>query len=137
MFKVLLSNYSQKDPVTMKKLCIEHKGKSAELEKYLEQNFDNIPSKQEAAMRKLEEEVSMLQEAGIEGLKVESCPSCSTARIIEDPETPVFICTAPECGLEHCRRCWKNQHQPEPCSKVRKADIGETATSRSEQTPKY
>ena len=135
MFKVLCSNYSQKDPETMKKLCLEFEGKSAELEKYLEENFDKIPTKQQAANRKLksklEDEVSMLQEAGVEGLEVESCPSCWAARIIEDQETTVFCCTSSDCGLEHCRKCWMVQHEPEPCTKVRKGDAIKTDTPKT------
>ena len=46
--EILLRNYSEKDPHALKKLCMEYEGRGAELEKYLETNFKNIPTKHQA-----------------------------------------------------------------------------------------
>ena len=50
--EILLRNYSEKDPDALKKLCMEYEGRGAELEKYLETNFQDIPTREEVEQEK-------------------------------------------------------------------------------------
>ena len=70
MKEVLVRNYSEKDEESLEVLCVRYEGKSAELEKYLEQHFKDIPTKMEVeqatARAGLEAELKSLQEAEVE-----------------------------------------------------------------------
>ena len=50
--EILQRNYSEKDPDALKKLCMEYEGRGEELEKYLETNFKDIPTREEAEQKK-------------------------------------------------------------------------------------
>ena len=53
--EILLRNYSERDPNALKKLCMESVGRGAELEKYLEKHFQDIPTREEAGQEKTRE----------------------------------------------------------------------------------
>ena len=50
--EILTRNYSEKDPEALKALCVEYEGRGADLEKYLETYFKDIPTREEAEQRK-------------------------------------------------------------------------------------
>ena len=83
MKEVLVRNYSEKDEESLEVLCVQFEGKSSELEKYLEQHFEEIPTKLEVEQAKaradLEAEMKSLQEAGVDeasSMTIEDCPEC-------------------------------------------------------------
>ncbi|OWF42616.1 E3 ubiquitin-protein ligase [Mizuhopecten yessoensis] len=53
-----------------------------------------------------------------------SCPFCSFATIISNPDDKVFKCLNPECLKESCRLCGEPSHIPLRCNEVEKQ--GET-----------
>ncbi|XP_069117648.1 LOW QUALITY PROTEIN: uncharacterized protein [Argopecten irradians] len=53
-----------------------------------------------------------------------SCPFCSFATIISNPDDKVFKCLNPECLKESCRLCGELNHIPLRCNEVEKQ--GET-----------
>ena len=64
--EILLRNYSEKDPNALKKLCVEYEGRGADLEKYLETNFKDIPTRDEVEqeqqeMRRLSNEAKRIR----------------------------------------------------------------------------
>ena len=42
--EILSRNYSEKDPDSLRNLCVKFEGRSSELEKYIEANFNDIPT---------------------------------------------------------------------------------------------
>ena len=94
-----------------------------ELEQFLRDHESEIPPKLDSARIELETQITELLHAGLEEAEqmvVESCPSCLTPRIIDNPSIKVFLCTSSNCGRESCRNCWELQHVPEPCGKKKK-----------------
>ncbi|XP_041354024.1 uncharacterized protein LOC121371875 isoform X2 [Gigantopelta aegis] len=71
-------------------------------------------------LRNLQEEE--VQKAGIPDL--ETCPHCSFAAIMPDPNNKVFHCLNTECLKETCRFCKEPNHVPLKCNEVEKQ--GET-----------
>ncbi|KAK6181366.1 hypothetical protein SNE40_009232 [Patella caerulea] len=67
-------------------------------------------------IRKLQEEELRL--ADIPDLV--SCPFCSFATVMPDPNDKVFKCLNPECLKETCRFCQELNHVPLKCSEVEK-----------------
>ncbi|CAH1791817.1 unnamed protein product [Owenia fusiformis] len=67
-------------------------------------------------LRKIQEEE--IRQADIEGL--ESCPFCSFATIIDNPDEKIFKCLNPECLKESCRLCKEVNHIPLRCNEVEK-----------------
>ncbi|XP_021369677.1 uncharacterized protein LOC110460829 [Mizuhopecten yessoensis] len=63
--------------------------------------------------RKQEEEV---KQADIPDLI--SCPFCSFATIISNPDDKVFKCLNPECLRESCRLCKEPNHVPLACNEI-------------------
>ena len=51
--EILSRNYSEKDPDSLRNLCVKFEGRSSELEKYIEANFNDIPTKLEAEQGKV------------------------------------------------------------------------------------
>lgn len=68
------------------------------------------------ALRKMQEEELRL--ADIPDLV--SCPFCSFATIMPDPEDKVFKCLNQECLKESCRLCKEPNHIPLKCNEVEK-----------------
>ena len=122
--QIYRANIPHKDPEALRKLCEEYQGRSVELEQFLRDHESEIPPKLDSARIELETQITeLLHEAGLEEAEqmvVESCPSCLTPRIIDNPSIKVFLCTSSNCGRESCRNCWELQHVPEPCGKKKK-----------------
>jgi len=113
MKEVLVRNYSEKDEESLEVLCVRYEGKSAELEKYLEQHFKDIPTKMEVeqatARAGLEAELKSLQEAEVEEastMAIEDCPGCHMPQMNYDTAAKVFHCQ--RCEKDFCRKCWKS-----------------------------
>ncbi|XP_060070591.1 uncharacterized protein LOC132550525 [Ylistrum balloti] len=71
-------------------------------------------------LRRMQEEE--VKQAAIPDLV--SCPFCSFATIISNPDDKVFKCLNPECLKESCRLCGEPSHIPLRCNEVEKQ--GET-----------
>ncbi|XP_033735539.1 uncharacterized protein LOC117324038 [Pecten maximus] len=71
-------------------------------------------------LRRMQEEE--VKQAAIPDLV--SCPFCSFATIISNPDDKVFKCLNPECLKESCRLCSELSHIPLRCNEVEKQ--GET-----------
>ena len=135
MLQILLSNLPHKDPEALRKLCEEYQGRSVELEQFLRDHESEIPPKLDSARIELETQITELRNAGVEEAEqmvVESCPSCLTPRIIDNPSISVFLCTSSKCGRESCRNCWEIQHVPEPCGKKKKKISAENILLKEE-----
>ena len=50
--EILTRNYTEKDPEALKLLCLEYERRGADLEKYLETNFKDIPTREEAEQKR-------------------------------------------------------------------------------------
>ncbi|XP_013384323.1 kinesin-related protein 4 [Lingula anatina] len=72
-------------------------------------------------LRRLQEEE--IRQADIPDLV--SCPFCSFATIMSNPEDKVFKCLNPECLKESCRLCKEPNHVPFHCDEVERQ--GETS----------
>ena len=110
MKEVLVRNYSEKDEESLELLCVQYEGKSAELEKHLEQHFKDIPTKLEVEQIKaragLEAELKSLQEAEVEEastMAIEDCPGCHIPQMTYDTATKIFHCQ--RCEKDFCRKC--------------------------------
>ncbi|KAL5009343.1 hypothetical protein ScPMuIL_014924 [Solemya velum] len=79
------------------------------------------PNKFSIALRKMQEEE--LRQANIPDLV--SCPFCSFATIMSNPDDNLFKCLNPDCLKESCRLCQEPNHIPLRCSEVEKQ--GETS----------
>ena len=82
------------------------------MEKYIEANFNDIPTKLEAEQGKvragLEEDLKSLLQAGVEEaltMEVEDCPLCKLPQINLNTADKVFHCWAKACNLNLCRNC--------------------------------
>ena len=72
--EILTRNYSEKDPGALKALCVKYEGRGADLEKYLETNFKDIPTRKEAEQRKsLEAKKAILNFKHNGDLMTDSC----------------------------------------------------------------
>jgi len=117
-FKVLSQNYPHLDQAALSDLCQEYAGRSAELEKFLQLQIHNLPTKLDAEKSKLQKQIDEIKDAGVEGadqMIVEECPKCKIPRIIVDPSDKVFSCLNPACKGEFCRKCKMEQHIPYKC----------------------
>ncbi|KAL5009402.1 hypothetical protein ScPMuIL_014983 [Solemya velum] len=76
------------------------------------------PSAFSVALQKMQEEELRL--ASIPDL--ESCPFCSFATIMSNPEDKVFKCLNPDCLKESCRLCKEPNHIPLRCNEVETQD---------------
>lgn len=96
--------------------CIEG---TCESEYSLETLKEVLTSNQYSHMiiKKQNEEV---RQANLSGL--ESCPYCTYAVIIENPDEKVFACLNPSCMKETCRKCYQENHLPLRCDEVGKID---------------
>ena len=132
MKEVLVRNYSEKDEETLEVLCVQYEGKSAELEKYLEQHFKDIPTKLEVEQIKaradLEAELKSLQEAEVEeasSMAIEDCPGCHMPQMTYDMVAKIFHCQ--RCEKDFCRKCWQQlpgfQATSWPCQKCSAEDF--------------
>ena len=128
MKEVLVRNYSEKDEESLELLCVQYEGKSAELEKHLEQHFKDIPTKLEVEQIKaragLEAELKSLQEAEVEeasNMVIEDCSGCHMPQMTYDMEAKIFHCH--RCEKNFCRKCWQCCPSSGPCRKCSAADF--------------
>lgn len=59
-----------------------------------------------------------IKSANLDGL--ESCPFCTYAVIIENPDEKIFSCLNPNCMKETCRLCHEINHLPLRCNEIEK-----------------
>jgi len=128
MKEVLVRNYSEKDEESLEVLCVQFEGKSSELEKYLEQHFEEIPTKLEVEQAKaradLEAEMKSLQMAGVDEaatMMIEDCPGCHMPQMTYDTAVKSFHCH--RCEKDFCRKCWQCCPVPGPCQKCPDEDF--------------
>ena len=128
MKEVLVRNYSEKDEESLEVLCVQFEGKSAELEKYLEQHFKDIPTKLEVEQAKaradLEAELKSLQDADVEEastMAIEDCPGCHLPQMTYDTAAKIFDCQ--RCNEGFCRKCWQCCPACQPCQKCLAEDF--------------
>jgi len=117
-FKVLSQNYPHLDQAALRDLCQEYAGRSFELEKFVQLQILNLPTKLDAEKSKLQKQIDEIKDAGVEGadkMIVEECPKCKIPRIIDDPTAKVFSCLNQSCKGEFCRKCKMEQHIPFKC----------------------
>ena len=123
-----MRNYSKKDEESLELLCVQYEGKSAELEKHLEQHFKDIPTKLEVEQIKaragLEAELKSLQEAEVEeasNMVIEDCSGCHMPQMTYDMEAKIFHCH--RCEQIFCRKCWQCCPSSGPCRKCSAEDF--------------
>ena len=119
VFHKVSTSLPGKDPMVLRKLCEDYRGRSEELERHLEECGAELPTAAEGAKARLEAERQEMVAAGVEEAEqmvVEVCPACENPRMTVDLSLKVFLCPLPSCGLESCRSCWRPQHLPQPCS---------------------
>ena len=128
MKEVLVRNYSEKDEESLELLCVQYEGKSAELEKHLEQHFKDIPTKLEVeqvnARADLEAQLKSLQEAEVEeasAMAIEDCPDCHMPQMTYDTSAKMFHCH--RCEKDFCRKCWHFVTTLGPCLKCTAEDF--------------
>ena len=117
-YKILSLNYPHLDPTSLSTLCDDYKGRSAELEKFVQFHIHDLPTKLGAEKTKLQAQLEEFIAAGVEGAEemiVDDCPRCKVPKIIEDPTAKVFICLNTSCEGEFCRKCKQEQHIPYKC----------------------
>ena len=117
-FQVLSQNYPHLDQAALSDLCQEYAGRSADLEKFVQLQIHNLPTKLDAEKSKLQNQIDEIKAAGVEGadqMIVEECPKCKIPRIIAEPAAKVFSCLDPACKGEFCRKCKMEQHIPYKC----------------------
>jgi len=117
-FEILSLNYPHLDPTSLSTLCKDYKGRSVELEKFVQFHIHDLPTKLDAEKTKLQAQLEGIIAAGVEGaeqMTVDDCPRCKVPKIIQDPTAKVFICLNPTCKGEFCMKCKQEQHIPYKC----------------------
>eukprot|EP00092_Neocalanus_flemingeri_P026861 GFUD01029117.1.p1 GENE.GFUD01029117.1~~GFUD01029117.1.p1 ORF type:complete len:430 (+),score=134.29 GFUD01029117.1:54-1343(+) len=113
--QILMTNYPQLDQGALKDLCKEYKGRSAELEKFVQFHIQDLPTREKVQLQSQIEEIIAAGVEGAEEMIVEECPGCKVPKIVEDPSAKVFTCLNLNCQGEFCRKCKKDQHIPSKC----------------------
>lgn len=81
---------------------------------FLDSTLYSVLSEKSIALYERLKQQSELEAAGLEGL--ETCPDCSFAAIIDNPDEKLFRCLNETCGKVSCRGCWKEEHLPRSCA---------------------
>eukprot|EP00092_Neocalanus_flemingeri_P026862 GFUD01029118.1.p1 GENE.GFUD01029118.1~~GFUD01029118.1.p1 ORF type:complete len:442 (+),score=129.66 GFUD01029118.1:55-1380(+) len=113
--QILMINYPKLDQDALKDLCQEYKGRSAELEKFVQFHIQDLPTREKVQLQSQIEEIIAAGVEGAEEMIVEECPGCKVPKIVEDPSAKVFTCLNTNCQGEFCRKCKKEQHIPYKC----------------------